>query len=189
MFSLEFTRRFAMAHRFLGDDAGKCAVPHGHNEEVTVRLVPAAPARLDGSTNMVEPFDRAKRLWHRWIDEHVDHAFQLSERDPMIAWFRDFEPLRLDRLLITPGDPTTEVLACCFMAKITAFLALDGGRLHCTMIRIAETPTNALCFDGDPADWLPAESAPAMAPPWWRRADMAINDLVPRGAPAVVASR
>jgi 6-pyruvoyltetrahydropterin/6-carboxytetrahydropterin synthase len=75
---------------------------------------------------------------------------------------------------VTPGDPTTEVLACCMMAKLGAFLSADGGRLACAEIRIEETPTNVVTFDGDPAAFLPLAARPD---PWWRRADMSISEL------------
>lgn len=170
MFNLVFTRRYCMAHRLPSGGSIKCAVPHGHNEFVTVRLEAIAPRPLDLRVNMVESFERAKSDWHRWIDDAVDHAFQLSADDPLIGFFRSHEPDKLERLLITPGDPTTEMLAACFMAKITAILAADGGRLRCTEVVIEETPTNTVTFTGDPAAFLPAAG-------WWNRADMSINDL------------
>jgi 6-pyruvoyltetrahydropterin/6-carboxytetrahydropterin synthase len=172
MFSLEFSRRFSMAHRLLSGHAEKCAVPHGHNEIVTVRLRATTPQRLDGRANMVEPFERAKTQWHRWIDSAVDHAFQLSETDPLLAWFQAHEPQRLDRLLVTPGDPTTEMLAVCMMAKLNTFLHADGGRLVCAAIKLQETPTNAVRYEGDPLIALPGTDNA-----WWVRADMSINDL------------
>ncbi len=174
MLSLMFTRRYAMGHRLLSGGEEKCAVPHGHNEIVTVTLQPAEPAPLDGAANMVEPFARAKATWHDWIDNHVDHALQLSDRDPLLDWFRHHEPRRLGRILVTRGDPTTEVLACCMMSKLNAFLRADGGRLICVRIQIEETPTNTVAFDGDPTTALPAVEA---CPPWWHRADMSINDV------------
>jgi 6-pyruvoyltetrahydropterin/6-carboxytetrahydropterin synthase len=174
MFSLVFTRRYAMAHRLLVSGSEKCAVPHGHTETVTVRLQPVGAAGLDGRANMVEPFERAKSGWHRWIDDSVDHALQLSNEDPLLAWFLHHEPARIGRLLVTPGDPTTEVLACCMMAKLNALLAADGGRLRCVEVRLEETPTNTVVFDGDPLAVLP-RAGPSL--PWWRRADMSINDL------------
>ncbi len=175
MFSLVFTRRYAMAHRLISGASEKCAMPHGHNEFVTVRLVSAQPRPLCGMVNMVEPFERAKATWHRWIDNHVDHALQLSDKDPLLDWFSTHEPQRLQRIMVTPGDPTTEMLACCMMAKLNRFLAEDGGRLTCAEIRIEETPTNMVTFEGDPLAMLPAGRGPR----WWQRADMAINDLEP----------
>ncbi|MEJ1936503.1 6-carboxytetrahydropterin synthase, partial [Nostoc sp. NIES-2111] len=60
MFSLVFSRRYSMAHRLIAGLSEKCAVPHGHNEIVTVTLRAVTPARLDGAANMVVPFERAK---------------------------------------------------------------------------------------------------------------------------------
>lgn len=90
----------------------------------------------------------------------------------MIEWFRAHEPQRLDRLLVTPGDPTTEMLAACLMAKLNAFLAADGNDLHCVELTVEETPTNAVTFTGDPAEALPLRRDG-----WWSRADDSINDL------------
>ena len=177
MFSLVFTRRYSMAHRLMADARSKCAVPHGHNELVTVKLQAIAAQRLDGVANMVEPFEIAKGCWNRWIDEEVDHALQLSDRDPLIGYFREHEPGRLARLLITPGDPTTEMLAACFMAKLNAFLAKDGSDLRCVEVVVEETPTNTVTFAGDPADVLPERPAAANRADWWWRADSSINDL------------
>jgi 6-pyruvoyltetrahydropterin/6-carboxytetrahydropterin synthase len=174
MFNLVFSRRFAMGHRLIEGCSEKCAIPHGHNEIVTVTLRAVSSSRLDGKANMVEPFERAKALWHRWIDDHVDHALQLSATDPLLGWFVRHEPQRLRRILITPGDPTTEMLACCMMAKLNALLAHDGRRLVCAQIRLEETPTNTVTFDGDPLTMLP-ETAPRDA--WWCRPDMTINDF------------
>ncbi len=177
MFQLVFSRRFAMAHRLTAGASEKCAIPHGHNEIATVTLRATKPERLDGHANMVEPFARAKALWHRWIDDALDHALQLAETDPLLDWFAAREPHRLARILTTPGDPTTEILACCLMAKLNAFLADDGGRLACAAIRLEETPTNVVTFEGDPLEFLPLAR---LATPWWRRADMTINDFAPK---------
>lgn len=176
MFSLVFNRRYAMAHRLIAGGSEKCAIPHGHTEVVTVTLRAVALAPLDGSANMVEPFERAKSTWHRWIDDCVDHSLHLSGDDPLLDWFAEREPHRLRRILVTPGDPTTEILAACMMAKLNALLAADGVSLVCTSIQIDETPTNTVTFDGDPAAFLPRTP---LKRPWWTRADMSINDLEP----------
>ncbi|HKU95810.1 MAG TPA: 6-carboxytetrahydropterin synthase [Vineibacter sp.] len=177
MFSLVFTRRYSMAHRLRAAGSGKCAVPHGHNEVVIAKLEATSARRLDGARNMVEPFESAKTRWHRFIDEQVDHALQLGDGDPLIDFFRTKEPDTLARLLVTPGDPTTEMLAACFMAKLSAFLEDDGDRLRCVEIRIDETPTNSVVFAGLAADVLPDRPPLGNRPPWWERADMSINDL------------
>jgi 6-pyruvoyltetrahydropterin/6-carboxytetrahydropterin synthase len=187
MFSLVFSRRYAMGHRLIAGGSEKCALPHGHNETVTVTLRATDPSPLDGVANMVRPFEHAKAMWHRWIDDRVDHALQLSGVDPLLDWFARYERHRVDRILVTPGDPTTEMLACCMMAKLNAFLTADGGHLRCVEIRIEETPTNTVTFEGDPAAFLPTT---ANTDPWWHRADMSINDIDmarDRAAPSLAA--
>ncbi|WP_308720616.1 6-carboxytetrahydropterin synthase [Komagataeibacter xylinus] len=174
MFELVFSRRFSMAHRLLAGGSERCALPHGHNEYVRVHLRATNPAPLDGRANMVLPFERAKKVWHAFIDGHVDHALQLGEDDPLLPWFRQHEPRRAARILITPGDPTTEMLACLLMAKLNAFLAADGGALTCAAIEMEETPTNTVRYTGDPLAVLPQPRAAPQC--WWRRADMTIAD-------------
>jgi 6-pyruvoyltetrahydropterin/6-carboxytetrahydropterin synthase len=117
-------------------------------------------------------------MWHQWIDDAVDHSFQLSERDPLVEYFLDQEPAGIPRLLITPGDPTTECLAACFFEKLTAFLREQSSLLEVASIKISETPTNAVTLDAISVSLLPAMSYV----PWWQRADMTINDLRPRVA-------
>ncbi|GBQ09778.1 6-pyruvoyl tetrahydropterin synthase [Komagataeibacter rhaeticus] len=174
MFELVFTRRFSMAHRLLAGGSERCALPHGHNEYVRVSLRATAPTALDGHANMVLPFQRAKGIWHQFIDNHVDHALQLAQDDPLLGWFAQHEPQRAQRILVTPGDPTTELLACLLMAKLNAFLAADGGILSCASIEIDETPTNTIRYSGDPLAVLPQPRPAAQC--WWRRADMTIAD-------------
>lgn len=175
MFTLAFTRRYSMSHRLLSLYDGPCGIPHGHNEHVTVHLAAREPRGLDGRGNLVAPFHEAKSRWHAWIDNRVDHSLQLGPEDPLLAYFREREPEQLQRILVTPGDPSTEALAACFMAKITALLADQGSDLTCVRVTIEETPTNTVAFDGDPATALPEGAFPGL--PWWRRPDDSINDL------------
>ncbi len=170
---LEFTRRFAMAHRLLADPSDKCATPHGHNEFVMVRLAPARGFRFGGA-NALAPFAAVKGRWHAWIDEAVDHAFQLNEADPLIGWFAAYEPARLKRLMIFPGDPTTEALAAAFWLKLDAFVRAEDLPFIVDEVRVQETPTNTVALTREVFD--PADCG---LPPgrWPSRADMSINDL------------
>jgi 6-pyruvoyltetrahydropterin/6-carboxytetrahydropterin synthase len=173
MADLEFTRRYAMAHRLLSDASPKCVTPHGHNELVTVRLSAHEPFRFGGS-NMAAPFEAAKGRWKQWIDEHVDHAFQLNAADPLISFFRAHEPKRLARLMVFEGDPTTEALAAAFWLKCEAFLKVDGLPFTVAAIRVEETPTNAVWLTRESFD---PEACGLKADAWPRRADFTINDL------------
>jgi 6-pyruvoyltetrahydropterin/6-carboxytetrahydropterin synthase len=171
--TLEFTRRYSMAHRLLGDADSKCLTPHGHDEVVTVGMRPLSPMAYGGA-NAAASFDRAKGRWHAWIDQAVDHAFQLNAADPLIDYFRRAEPARLPRLMVFEGDPTTEALSIAFWRKLSAFLAADG-LFEPTLVRIAETPTNSVTLDAEGArralgsGWSPGA--------WSDRADDTINDL------------
>ncbi|MDR6183784.1 6-pyruvoyl trahydropterin synthase family protein [Asaia bogorensis] len=174
---LSFTRRFSMGHRLIAGSSERCAIPHGHNEFVTVTLQAREPARLDGAQNMVIPFADAKRRWHDFIDTRLDHAFQISSSDPLLSWFLTNEPARADRLVVTPGDPTTEMMAALLYAKLQAFLRADGDVLCCTSLSLEETPTNTVCLTGGPEFYLPVTEAPPESC-WWNRADDTISDLL-----------
>ena len=173
MAALEFTRRYAMAHRLLADPASKCAVPHGHNEIVAVRLEPDRGFRFGGA-NAQAPFEAVKGRWHAWIDGSVDHALQLGESDRLIDYFRTHEPERLARILTIPGDPTTEALAACFWLKLAAFITDADLPFSVSAVRVEETPTNAVMLTRDGFD--PAACGLG-ASAWPRRADMSINDF------------
>jgi 6-pyruvoyltetrahydropterin/6-carboxytetrahydropterin synthase len=168
-FSVKFTRRFSMAHRLSHDAAPKCATPHGHNEFVTIELVrPGAPV-LCGSKNMVQEFGQLKAAWHRWIDESVDHCLQLNENDPLLqhvdAAFPDW------RIMVTPGDPTTELTAALFMTKCQAFLDADATGFHCKKLTLQETPTNSVTVEGLPLQGISFDSTLD----WWTRPDASIR--------------
>lgn len=182
MHEMVFTRRFSMAHRLMSDKSPKCQNVHGHNVEVKVYIgaaqwLPAAwikdPHRkLDLDVNMIEEFGAAKKLWHTWIDEYVDHGIQLNQND---TEFRDLIQRLVPhtRMLLTPGDPTMELCCVAFMAKCNAFLMKEHkGTLKCNKIILVETPTNTVTFDGNPHDHL-SDSQDF----WWNRADMTANDL------------
>ena len=137
-----------------------------------MRLRPLRTVPLDGAGNMLVPFERAKGRWHRFVDERLDHALQLSEADPLLDWFRTHEPARAERIVVTPGDPTTELMACLLMSKLDALLADDGSPLRCRELRLEETLTNAVSVSEGAAELLPAPRPAGEC--WWRRADMSI---------------
>ena len=173
MAALEFTRRYAMAHRLLATQSPKCAVPHGHNEFVTVKLAPLQPF-LFSATNSTAPFEQVKKRWHQWIDDAVDHTLHLAEDDPLIGFFREREPSRLAQIMTFQGDPTTEALAACFWLKLSAFIAADALPFRLVEVRIEETPTNTVVVNRDTFDPATCGLRPGA---WPLRADMSINDF------------
>lgn len=173
MAALEFTRRYAMAHRLLATKSPKCSIPHGHNEFVTVRLDPLAPFRFS-ETNSAAPFEIVKKRWHTWIDDHVDHALHLGEADPLIGYFRENEPALLKQIMTFQGDPTTEALAACFFLKLSAFVADEALPFAVREVRIEETPTNTVVMSRDVFD---PGACGLRTGSWPMRADMSINDF------------
>ncbi|MEM6955180.1 MAG: 6-carboxytetrahydropterin synthase [Myxococcota bacterium] len=162
-FRLRFTRRFAMAHRLTSGLSQLCATPHGHNEFVSVELASGELA-LDGDANMVVEFAAAKRRWHRFVDDHLDHALQLSSRDPLLALAATHFPDW--RLVVTPGDPTTELLAALLASKCQAIMDDEGLPLQVARVELVETPTNTVVVEGDFRALLPPGAG------WWSRPDM-----------------
>lgn len=171
MANIHFSRRYAMAHRLIEGASEKCALPHGHNEVVTVELAPTAPFVLGGA-NALAPFAVLKARWHGWIDGAVDHALQLNARDPLLAWFAEQEPRLWRRIMVFPGDPTTEALAIALFCKLEAFLAADGHPFRALRLSVEETPTNRVSVD---ADFVASLTLPSGV--WFRRADDSVNDF------------
>ena len=173
---IQFKRRFSMAHRLRFDRDSKCMTPHGHNEFVTACLEPKASARgIDwGNANYAASFAALKRHWHGFVDDALDHAFQLGAEDPMIAYFKAHEPELLPRLLVVDGDPTTEAVAAALYMKLNAILAKHLPDFACVRFEIEETPTNSVVLT--PAD---ITACPIRLGEWCHRADMSLNDLLP----------
>ncbi|MFN3808518.1 6-pyruvoyl trahydropterin synthase family protein [Asticcacaulis sp.] len=171
---IQFTRRFSMAHRLRADRSSKCATPHGHNEFVRVTLKAKSPDTVKwGQSNYAQSFDALKRDWHRFVDDALDHAFQLGADDPLIGFFQAHEPDLLPRLLIIPGDPTTEGVALALYHKLNAILSANVPEFACVRFEIEETPTNTVILTPDDLS-----HGPRLAD-WCHRADLSINDLLP----------
>lgn len=160
---LQFTRRFSMAHRLISGRSDLCATPHGHNEFVTVVLEPTHKAPLDGEANMVVEFSRAKTRWHAFVDGSLDHALQLAAADPLLAFANEHYPSW--RIVVTPGDPTTELMAALLSSKCQAILEDEGLGLKVQRVLLEETPTNTVSVEGDARSWLPEGGG------WWTRPD------------------
>lgn len=162
-----------MAHRLRDKEHTKCAIPHGHNEFVQVRLSALETVSLDGEGNMVLPFARLKKRWHAFVDDYLDHSLHLGLNDPLIDYFKDKEPERLSQVLVTPGDPTTEMLCFVLASKCQAYLTAENLPFKLQELSVEETPTNKVYYK--PSDRV--QLIPDCTDWWFNRPDNSINDF------------
>jgi 6-pyruvoyltetrahydropterin/6-carboxytetrahydropterin synthase len=162
-----------MAHRLRFDRSSKCATPHGHNEFIKITLKSDTLSPHWGKSNMAKSFESLKKSWHHFIDNSLDHAFQLGEDDPLIDHFKTYETDILPRLLIIKGDPTTEATAVALWQKLSVILDNTTPDFRIIRLELEETPTNCITLEADTL-WQNIELGA-----WCHRFDLSINDLVP----------
>lgn len=172
-FILKFERRFIMAHRLYSECSPKCVIPHGHNEYIRISLAARDEKAIDRDVNMVAAFHKVKSIWHHFIDNHLDHTFQLRDDDPLIEYFKAHEEKQLSRIVTTPGDPTTECMCACLMAKLQTLLDSTDTDLECVEFELEETPTNTVILAGANA----YEKHLPQGDYWYYRADNTINNF------------
>lgn len=86
-------------------------------------------------------------------------------------------------LMMTPGDPTDELLATLFQAKMEA---LSGGQITFSLVEVkSDNAMNlAFVFVGDSQNMLPTNEQwigprSYFAEPWWNRDDASTLDVIP----------
>ena len=126
-----------MGHR-LGDGyTSKCRHAHGHRYVAELSFV--APA-LD-EFGMVLDFDDIKRLAKVWIDEHIDHAFLVYERDTRLL---DFLRAEQNRHHVVDFNTTVENIAGWLGTELQATIDADDAvkprGVQLTRVRVYETP-------------------------------------------------
>ena len=175
-YTLEFNYRFEAAHRFTDSCAESCATPHGHTWHAKAEFF-AAEEHL-GRGEMVMEFSKLKSSWKAFIDGTVDHSFMHHFRDPILPSLREFIPGF--RGLPFPGDPTTEMIAALFFAKLeTMHRALIGGEIIVPVgVTIQETPTNSVSFRGGGAGSRLVERLDRDFDGWWRDMDPRARGLI-----------
>lgn len=169
---IEISRKWEGSHRLIsGVNKGTlCSLPHGHTWKVTAFFEAIAPFNLDGHSNVLILFSDLKKRWHHWIDNHIDHSIFLNSTDPLISFLQKENPQ--SRIVVTPGDPTTEMIACLFKAKLESFILDENFQVLCRQIHIQETATNAVTYAGNPKETL--SSIKFDGPKWWNQADYSV---------------
>lgn len=128
--SKEFT--FEAAHRLLENYTGKCTNNHGHSWIIKVQV---ESNTLD-SKGMVIDFQELKRL-KNWIDDKLDHASILWEKDPMCDFIRQSG----QRIFTTAGNPTSEHIGELILKIAKQMFENDVVKIRC--VEVCETCTSA----------------------------------------------
>jgi 6-pyruvoyltetrahydropterin/6-carboxytetrahydropterin synthase len=122
--------RFEAAHRLLKNYCGKCTNNHGHSWLVTLHL---EGTNLDEKDMLID-FQEMKVL-KIWIDDQLDHATILWEKDPMCNYIRESQ----QRIFITAKNPTSEHIAEIILKK--AIELFENSRIKVSCIEVNETCT------------------------------------------------
>jgi len=160
---VNFRYRFEAAHRFT-DANSKCSTPHGHTWWVTLTLSHSS-GDIDLANNFATDFKDLKSGWRSFVDNEVDHHFFLNSEDSLASHLKKTEP-KLN-IKLTPGDPTTEVLAALFFKKAESLLG-KFEHISVSSILLEETPTNSICVYKKDADQLIKRLEVKQTNLWWQ---------------------
>jgi 6-pyruvoyltetrahydropterin/6-carboxytetrahydropterin synthase len=97
---------FDASHRLL-HYKGKCASLHGHRWKAEVWIA----GEPDATTGILIDYNTIKQ-----IIEKFDHQILLNAADPMVACIKKFQ-----RVITTPGEPTSELLAALIRDDLTRY--------------------------------------------------------------------
>jgi len=159
---LSFKYRFEAAHRFT-DANSKCSTPHGHTWWVTLSLEHEI-SDIDLSNNFATDFKDLKSGWRKFVDEELDHHFFLNSKDSLAEYLLSSQPDL--NIKLTPGDPTTEVLAALFFKKAESLLKAFS-HIRVSSLLLEETPTNSIRVNKKDADQLTARLKVKQKSLWW----------------------
>jgi 6-pyruvoyltetrahydropterin/6-carboxytetrahydropterin synthase len=122
--------RFEAAHRLIKNYTGKCTNNHGHSWNVKLHL---EGADLDEKDMLID-FQELKVL-KAWIDENLDHASLLWEKDPMCQYINDSG----QRIFTTKKNPTSEHVAEIILKE--AIRLFENSRIRVQCLEVNETCT------------------------------------------------
>jgi 6-pyruvoyltetrahydropterin/6-carboxytetrahydropterin synthase len=122
--------RFEAAHRLLRNYTGKCTNNHGHSWLVTLHL---EGTELDEKDMLID-FQELKAL-KVWIDDKLDHASILWEKDPMCQFIKDSG----QRLYTTVKNPTSEHIAEIVLEE--SIRLFNNSRITVRCVEVNETCT------------------------------------------------
>ncbi len=115
---------FEAAHRLL-HYKGKCFRLHGHQWRVEVWM----RGDVDAQTRILVDYNCIKQVVNRF-----DHQIILNKDDPMVECLSKFQ-----EVVITDGDPTSELMADLIAGLITDECKKQGFVAEVTKIRVWES--------------------------------------------------
>lgn len=126
----EFT--FEAAHRLMKNYVGKCNNNHGHSWVIKLTI---EASNLDDK-GMVIDFMEMKAL-KTWIDDELDHASILWEKDPMCDYIRQSG----QRIFTTTDNPTSEKIGELILEQASQMF--NNERVIVCSVEVSETCTSA----------------------------------------------
>jgi 6-pyruvoyltetrahydropterin/6-carboxytetrahydropterin synthase len=115
------------SHRLL-HYKGKCANLHGHRWKIEVWM----EGEPDPVTQILIDYSLIKQVVNKY-----DHQIILNQDDPMVPRIQEFHPV-----IITPGDPTSELIAVLIRRDLYAICQKMGITATVPKIRVWESPTS-----------------------------------------------
>jgi 6-pyruvoyltetrahydropterin/6-carboxytetrahydropterin synthase len=141
--------KFCAAHRLTGY-TGPCKNIHGHNYRVFLTLASRALSQSNGllqNLGMVIDFGIIKEKLQTWIDNFLDHALIINEKDFGLINFADSSKMKYH---VLNGNATAENLALLIFNKAQQIFVngrLEGPNLDYTdsfkviAVKVYETDT------------------------------------------------
>ena len=144
-FTVERVIQIDHAH-MLESHFGFCQHGHGHRAVITAKAT--GPLQTEGSSNnMVIDFSLLKKAMMERIHKALDHGFAVSITDPRLELVKQMNPA--DKILITDGPPTAELLARWAFHEIEHYLDEAVSDVKLIEIAWAETPNNVARYYGE----------------------------------------
>jgi len=135
-----------MGHRVL-HHRSVCRGLHGHRYKIEVcvsgELVSKSGASEEG---MVIDFSDIKKISNQFIQEKLDHAFMVWEKDEDLISF--FKQSKGHKPVIVPFTPTAENIAAYIFNKLqNKFLDVYKTGLHLHSVKLWETPSSYALYE------------------------------------------
>lgn len=168
-----FTNQFPMSRRMILTGGSEQGLIRGHFAEVHVVCRPTTQFLAGPNT---APFmDTARNIWSTWVAS-LQHSLHCTTSDPLVTFFQNEQPNKLNHIVTTPGDPTAEMLTMLLARK---FRALCSNLLELRALTFSLDALEAVTIDF-PVDAAPAEvntflTAPSNVANWWDRNDASVN--------------